>query len=219
MTEWRRYTGTKTLQTLWTAFVLLAVFVFEATLSGLVARPIEVLGGGAVWLVGLVGLGLYGRYRWQRLVANSSLEPGRGPDTADLQGLRHGQSVSVVSDVPGLLSQTHTTVRANVEGVEASFTVTICDADSTNSGSGLTTGVDALDDRFVIEGSTENVRVLLTDEVRARLLDVETPGTITATGDTVVYDIPFDRLTPAELEAAVEAVAVIAARIETVGRE
>ena len=219
MTEWRRHTGTKTLQTLWTVFVILAVLVFEATLPGLVARPVAVVGGGAAWLIGLLGLGLNGRYRWRHLVEDSSLEPGRGPDTADLQGIRHGQSVSVVSEVPGLLSQAHTTVRANVEGVEASFTVVIRDAGSTGHGSGLATGNDALDDRFVIEGSTENVRALLTDEVRSRLLDVGTPGTITVTGETVVYDIPFDRLTPAELEAAVEAVAVIAARIETVGRE
>lgn len=219
MTGLRRHTGTKTLQTLWTAFVVLAVVVSEVTLPGLVSRPVTVVGGGGAWLFGLLGLGLYGRYHWRRLVANSSLEPGRGPDTADLQGIRHGQSVSVVSEIPGLLSGAHTTVRANVEGVEASFTVSIRDVDSADPGSGLTTGDEALDDRFVIEGSAENVRVLLTDEVRARLLDVETPGTITATGEVVVYTIPFDRLTPAELDAAVEAVTVVAARIEAIGRK
>jgi hypothetical protein len=219
MTEWRRHTGTKTLQTFWTVFVVVAVVVFEITLPELVSRPVAVVGGGAVWLLGLLGLGLYGRYHWRRLVGNSSLEPGRGPDTADLQGIRHGQSVSVVSEVPGLLSQVHTTVRANVEGVEATFTVGIRDAGSADPESGLTTGDDALDNRFAIEGSAENVRVLLTDEVRTRLLDVETPGTITATGETVVCEIPFDRLTPEELDAAVETVAVIAARIEAVDRE
>ena len=219
MTDWRRYTGTKTLQTLWTVVIGGLVVGLEGVFPGLAPRLATVAGASVVWLLGLVGLGLYDRRRWRRLTAASAFERGPSPNTADLQGIRHGQSVAVTTDIPGVLSQTHTSVRANVEGVDASFTVRIRGSDAADPESGLTTGDEGLDRRFVIEGTPENVRVLLSEPVRTALLDVETPGTFTVTGDAVVYEIPFTRLRPVELDAAAEAVAVLAARVEAVSSE
>jgi len=219
MTDRRRYTGTKTLQTAWTAVVLGAGVLASVASPGLVSGPVVLVGGGLTWIGGLVGLALVERQRWKGLVAQSAFDPGVGPNTADLQGIRHGQSVSVTADVPGLLSQAHTTVRANVEGVDASFTVRVTDARTADGDRGLTTGDDTLDERYAIEGDPENVRALLSEGVRGALLAVDLPGTFEITGEAVSFEVPFTRLRPAELDAAAEAVSVVAARIEALGRE
>ena len=83
---------------------------------------------------------------------------------------------------------------------------------------GLTTGNPALDDRYVIEGSPKNVKVLLSPDVQSALMDVEVPGEFVVTGKRVVYRVPFTRLTPNELGLAAEAVAVVAERLERMGR-
>jgi hypothetical protein len=216
MTDHRRYTGTKTLQTAWTVAVLvLAVGLW----TGDVFSPlVTVAGAGGAWVVGLVGLGFRDRRHWQRLTAASTFDRGLAAHTSDLQTIIRGQSVSVSTDVPGLLSQAHLTVRANVEGVDASFTIRIQDAGSTDR-TGVKTGNGELDEQFVVRGKEGNVAAVLTDEVRAALLAVETPGVFTVTGDAVAYDVPFTQVTADELDAAADAAATIAARLETVGRE
>lgn len=216
MTDRRRYTGTKTLQTGWTVAVL--VFAVGLSVADALSPLVTVAGAGGAWVVGLVALGFRDRRHWHRLTAASTFDPGLAAHTSDLQTIIRGQSVSVSTDVPGLLSQAHLIVRANVEGVDASFTVRVEDAGSADR-SGVATGDDALDERFVFRGKEGNVAAVLTDEVRAALLPVETPGVFTVTGDAVTYDVPFTRVTADELDAAADAAATIAARLETVGRE
>jgi hypothetical protein len=214
MADRRRFTGTKTLQTVWTVLVAAFVVVGQVVIPGLGAA-VAIAGAGTVWLAGLVVLGLSERRHWQQLVAASSFERSPGSRTADLQQLRHGQSISVSTDVPGLLSQSHTRIRGTVEGVDASFTILIKDVRRvTDDDGGVATGDESLDERFHIEGSAGNVKTLLTTDVRDALLAVETPGTFEVTGQAVVYEVPFTRLTPTELEVASEAVAVLADRVE-----
>lgn len=216
MTDRRRYTTTKTLQGVWTG----SVVVFAGLVGAARLAPSVVTLGGAsvLWLVGLVALGLRERRHWQRLVAASSFDPGPSGHTADLQGIRHGKSVLVATGVTGLLAPEHTRVRANVDGVDASFTVRIVDGELTDR-DGVATGVDELDERFVFVGAEGNVAALLTAETRDALLAVDTPGEYTIRPDEVVYEIPFTRLTSAELRAAGDAVALLASQLETVGRE
>ena len=216
MTDRRRYTGTKTLQTAWSVAVL--VLAVGLWVSDALTPLVTVAGAGGAWVVGLVALGFRDRRHWQRLTAVSTFDPGLEAHTSDLQTIIRGQSVSVSTDVPGLFSQAHLVVRANVEGVETSFTVRIEDAESTKR-DGVTTGDETLDERFVFRGKEGNVAAILTDEVRAVLLAVETPGVFTIASDAVTYDVPFTQVTADELDAAADAAATIAARLETVGRE
>lgn len=216
MADRRRYTGTKTLQTGWT---LLSVLVLAGLAVADALSPLLLVGGvGSVWMLGLVVLGLQDRRHWQRLTAASSFEEGLEAHTSDLQKIIGGQSVTVTTDVTGLLSQAHLQVRANVEGVDASFTVRIEDAETADRG-GVTTGDGDFDEQFVVRGKEGNVAAVLTDDVRAAVLTVDTPGTFTVTGEAVTYEIPFTRVTVEELDAAGEAVAAIAARLEAIGRE
>ena len=217
MADWRRYTGTKTLQMIWTVVVFAAVAVAEVLLS-VSGTPLVAVGGGLAWVVGLVVLGLRDRRHWNRMVEASTFESDPGAHTADLQKIIQGQSVTVKTDVSGILAQAHTRVRANVEGVDASFKIRIRDVGAAGDGAGLTTGNDALDDRFAIEGSAENVKALLSTEVQAALMDVETPGEFTVTATHVDYEMPFTRLSGDELDAAGRAVAIMAARIEALAQ-
>ncbi len=216
MADRRRYTGTKTLQTGWTGVVVLVASVLAV--AGSNSPLVVVAGAGGIWVVGLVVLGVRDRRHWRQLKAASSFDSGLQADTSDLQKIIFGQSVSVSTDVPGLLSQAHLIVRANVEGVDASFTIRIEDADSADE-EGMTTGDERLDERFVIRGKEGNVAAVLSDEVRDRLVDLETPGVFTITAAEVTYEIPFTNLSADELDGAGEAAAAIAGQLEAVGRD
>lgn len=218
MADWRRHTGTKSLQNGWTLVILGLGAILGFALP--IDVPVEVTIGGAglVWILGLAVLGLQDRRNWNRMVKKSTFEADPGSHTADLQKIIKGQSVTVSTDVPGLLAQAHTHVRATIDSVDASFTIRIRDAASAGEDRGLTTGNDTIDRRFVIEGSPENVQALLSPDVQAALMEVETLGRFTVTADRVVYEIPFTRLTADELDTAGRAVAIMADRIETVGK-
>ncbi len=218
MADWRRYTGTKTLQTGWTLAVLGLAAVVEFALSTGIPAQVTLGVAGLAWILGLALLGLQDRRAWNRMVEESAFESDPGAHTADLQKIIQGQSVTVSTDVSGILAQAHTHVRATIDGVDASFQIRIRDEPSAKAERGLTTGNDAIDERFVIDGSPENVKALLSPDVQAALMGVETPGTITVTADHVVYDIPYTRLTASELDAAGQAVGMMADRIESVGQ-
>jgi hypothetical protein len=217
MADRRRYTGTKTLQTAWTVVVAVAVAGWTVALPTVGSPVLRLGGGGVAWVAGLLVLGVSERRHWRRMVERSTFEPDVGPHTADLQKILQGQSVTVSTDVPGLFSQTHTTITAPVEGVDASFTIRISDSGSADDHQGVQTGNETLDEQFVIRGSEQNLQVLLSADVQAALMDVTTPGTFTVTDERVAYEIPFARLRGSELDAAGEAVATIASRLEDVG--
>ena len=222
MADRRRYTGTQRLQVGWTLVVGAAAGTAWVGAPGLVRdlgdEGVVLAGVGAVWLAGLLLLGYRERRAWRRLVARSSFEPQGGVQAGDLQRIVRGHTVTVGTVVPSLLAQTHTRVRASVDGVDADFTITVrhVGPDGTAAG-GLTTGNPDLDDRFVFEGNERNVTLLLTPDVQAALMDLDVPATIEATSDQVVCDIPFTTVTPNELRAAADAVVEVVERLERVG--
>ena len=216
MADRRRYTTTKTLQAGWT--VLFLVVGAALTMNSLLPTVVAVGGASALWVSGLVVLGLREHRHWTELIATSSFDRATTGQTADLQQILRGKSVTVTTDVAGLLRPEHTQVRTPVEGVDASFTVRIVDEELTDN-TGLQTGVDTLDDRFVITGAEGNVAALLTEQTRDALLAVEPPGTYTIRPDEVVFEIPFTRLTADELAAAGEAVVVLALQLEAIGQQ
>ncbi|WP_340099563.1 hypothetical protein [Salinibaculum salinum] len=216
MADWRRYTGTKVRQAGWT--LLLGLLAVPVQLTGILPTVVIVGAAGICWVAGLVVLGLGERRHWSALVEDSAFDPGPSGHTADLQQIVRGQSVTVTTDVTGLLAPEHTQVSAAVEGVDTSFTVRIVDSELTDK-NGVRTGDDALDDRFVITGAEGNVAALLTETIRDSLLTVEVPGAYTIRPDRVVYEIPFTRLTAKELDAAGDAVAILAAQLEAVGQQ
>lgn len=218
MADWRRHTGTKSLQNLWTLLILGFAGIVEFALSMGVPTEVTIGGAGLLWILGLALLGLQDRRSWNRMVEKSTFEADPGVHTADLQKIIRGQSVTVSTDISGLLTQAHTHLRATIDGVDASFTIRIQDAASVEGDRGLTTGNDAIDQQFVIKGSPENVQALLSPDVQAALMEVETPGTFTVTAEHVVYEIPFTRLSADELDTAGRAVAIMADRIETLGK-
>lgn len=219
MADWRPYTGTQRLQVGVT--VLAAGVVAGVVFGPLPVAVSEVAAVGAVsglWLVTLVALGFRERRHWSALVEQSSFERRGGTRSADVEKILGGRAVTVTTNVPGLFAQTHTEIRTPVEGVDAEFTIRISYVDSGGADDGVTPGTETLDERFVVEGSEQNVSRILSTDVQAALLDLETPGTCTVTGDRVVYDVPFTRLGPDELETISDLVTTIVERVETVGR-
>lgn len=221
MTDRRRYTGTQTLQLLWSVLALVVIVAVQIAIGGegTIPSPIGLVVSIAVWFVGLLALGFRERRSWQRLVAESAFQPQTGPREADLERIVGGHSVQVATYLPGIFAGTHTAIWASVEGVDASFTITITHREVADADDGLSTGNDTLDERFVIDGRKGNVAKLLSVEVQEALMDVETPGTWTITGDRVEYDVPFTQLTADELDAVATATASMVERLEAIGRE
>lgn len=219
MTDLRQYTGTQRLQIVWTVVVsVLAVGLQFATGETRTSQTLLFAGAGIAWLVGLVVLGLRERRHWNEMVDRSSFDRHEGTSSVDLEKLIGGRSVAISTTVPGLLSQTHTEIRTSIEGVDAEFTVRITYDGSDASDRGITTGTNALDEQFVFEGAEGNVDRILSTEVKAALMDIETPGICTVTGDRVEYVVPFTRLSGKEIETIADTLVVLAERVEAIGR-
>lgn len=222
MAERRQYTGTQRLQIAWSVGIVVAL-VLVAVLGVAVGLPfsplVAALALAVVWFVGLGALGLRERSQWNEMVESSSFTRQIGPHTADLEQIVQGRSVTVSTAVRGVLSQTHTEFETAVNDVDASFTVEFERVAGETAEGGVPTGNEALDDAFVIRGTSGNVDRILTSEVASALLSLDTPGTCTVTGDAVTYEVPFTALTPAELETIAETTVVIAARVEEVGQK
>lgn len=220
MAERRRYTGTQRLQIAWSLALALAlgiVFCIDRTAGLPVSAVVLVLLISVAWFVGLGGLGFRERRQWNRMVSASSFSRQAGPHTADLEQIVDGRSVTVSTAVPGPFSQTYTELRTSVAGVDASFTVQFSHEDAPAPGHGITTGNEQFDDQFAIEGSEQNVNRILSPDVRSALLDIDTPGVCTVTGEHVSYEVPFTSLSAEELDVIADALVVIAARVEDVG--
>ena len=216
MTDWRRYTGTQRLQvglTILAAVVVLLVGVIPFPIDAAVA----IIGVAILWFVGLLALGFRDRRHWNRMVEHSSFDVGGGTRETDLERLLGDRSVYVEANMPTPLSQTHTEISAPVEGVDARFTVQFV-YDERDASGGVETGIEELDARFRIEGREENVSKLVSPDVASALLDVETPGTCTVTGERVTYEVPFTRLSAAELDTLSDAVVELARQVEAVGK-
>jgi hypothetical protein len=202
MDDWRRVTGTQFLQAIWTILALAVGAVIQLlgpVVDGLL-HPMVFFTLSGIWIAGLLVIALYDRRRWGQMVEQSSFKANTGTTLADLETIKAGRSVTVRTQIPDVRSQAHMTIRTAVEGVGASFTVQLRYVGSGGTGEGIQTGNDQLDDAFVIRGSKENVAQLLTPEIQAILMEIETVGTLTITGSNVEYEIPFTRLEPGELE-------------------
>lgn len=219
MDDWRRVTGTEFLQALWTILALAsgaAIQLLQPVVGGLL-RPAVFLALSGAWIAGLIVIALYHRRHWGRMVAESSFQPNTGTTLADLETIKNGRSVTVETEIPDVVSQAHMTVQTAVEGVSASFMIQFRYVGSGGTGDGLQTGTDALDEGFVIRGSQENISQVLSPDIQALLLDIETVGTITITGSKVAYEVPFTRLQPEELETIASVTIALAERVEELG--
>lgn len=216
MDDWRRVTGTQFLQAIWTVIALAVGAVIQLlgpVVDGLI-HPMVFLALSGTWIAGLLVIALYDRRRWGQMVEQSSFKPDTGTTLADLETIKAGRSVTVETQIPDVFSQAHMTTRTAVEGVGASFTVQLRYVGSGGTGEGIQTGNEQLDDAFVIRGSRENVDQLLSPEIQATLMDIDTVGTLTVTGSEVEYVIPFTRLEPGELEGLATATVELATRVE-----
>jgi hypothetical protein len=220
MADRRRYTGAQRLQLGWTVIVVvlgvLAPLAVPSWLYGGVPYPGVLAGVSLLWILGLIGVGLYERNQWNSMVAESSFRSEQGTRQVDLEKIVGGRSVVVETDVSGFFAQAHTEIRTAIEEVEASFTIELTYVGVDGHSEGLTTGNESLDERFVIEGTEQNVGKLLSPDVQAALTEVETPGWCTVTGERVVYEVPFTRLSAQELDTLGDTIVVIAERIERV---
>jgi hypothetical protein len=221
MADLRRYTGTQRLQILWTFMTIVAAVVVSQVVvpeTETVSLPVALIGTSLVWMVGLVSLGLRERRHWNKMVDASSFDLHEGTRSIDIEKLLGGRSVTVSTSVPGILSQTHTEIRTTIDDVDATFTIQATYVGSGAEGRGVTTGNETLDETFVFEGTEQNLAKLLSPEVQATLMDVETPGTCIITSDRVKYEIPFTRLSTEELETISDVLVKIAERIEDVAK-
>lgn len=219
MADWRRYTGTQRLQIGLTALAVGGLALSIGFTDSGTLRVVIVAGVSAAWLAGLVGLGFRERRRWKTLVDESAFEQRGGPRSTDIERIVSGRSVTVTTDVPAVRAQAHATVQTPVEDVDAEFTVTISYVEAERTGDGVVTGNEALDEQFVFEGTEQNIAHILSTDVQAALMDIETPGTCTITGDTVSYEVPFTALSPAELNTIGDTVLTIARQVEAVAAE
>jgi len=221
MADLRRYTGTQRLQIGWTLLAIVAAIVVSRVIvpeTESLSLTVALFGTSLVWMVGLVSLGLRERRHWKKMVDGSSFTRHEGTRSIDIEKLLGGRSVTVSTNVPGILSGTHTVIRTNIDGVDATFTLRITCVGSDGEGRGVTVGNDVLDEKFVFEGTEQNLGKLLSADVQATLMDVETPGTCTVTSDHVEYDVPFTRLSTGELEAVSDVLVTIAERVENVAK-
>lgn len=216
MGDRRRYTGTQMLQAVWTLFALAvgAVLQLLQPVVGGLFQPVVFLTLSGTWILGLVVIALYDRRQWRQMVSGSSFQPDTSTRLADLESLKNGRSVMVETKIPDMLSQTHTEIRTPIEGVAASFTIKLTYVGEGGQEEGLQTGNEALDEAFVVRGSEENISKLLSPELQAQLMDIETEGTFTVTGSAVEYQVPFTRLSPAELETVADVSIAIAEQVE-----
>lgn len=217
MVDRRALTGTKTLQTAWSALAILALAA-AALWRPAAIDAVSIAGGGGIWLAGLLVLAWRERRAWNRLVARSTFERQSTGSMADLHKIVRGHTVTVATDVPGLLSQTHTEVETAVTGAEADRVVELEHVGGAGADGGLETGNPALDGAWVIRGPERDVERLLSTDVQAALMDLSVPATVRVTADRVSLRVPFTRLTPDELATAAEAVATLAERLERPGR-
>lgn len=216
MDDWRRITGTQFLQAIWTILLLsmgALVQLLQPVVGGLV-RPEVFLSLSAVWIGGLMLIALVDRRNWNNMVEGTSFKPNTGTTLADLETITAGRSVTVRTQVPDIFSQAYMTIRTAVEDVSASFTIQLRYVGSGGTEKGVQTGNSKLDEAFVIRGSKENVERLLSPEIQSVLMDIETVGTVTVTGDSVECKIPFTRLKPTELEQLTTVTVELAERIE-----
>ncbi len=216
----RAYTGTQRLQIAWSSGVLAAgvaaLGVDQVTGLPVLSIPLILL-LSVTWFLGLGALGFRDRRQWNKLVKQSSFTRQTGPHAADLEKIIEGRSVTVSTTVPGLLSQTHTELKTSVVGVEAEFTVRLERGYDGGTGRGVETGNEALGEQYVVEGSEQNVSRVLSPDVQSALLDIDTSGVCTVTGEYVSFDVPFTSLSPEELDTIAKVVVTIAARVEEVG--
>lgn len=220
MVDWRRYTGTQFLQAVWTLFALAVgagIQFLEPIVGGLLRPGVFITVSGA-WIVGLVAIALYDRHRWTGMIEGSSFRSDTSTRLADLETLKRGRSVTVRTEIPNVLSQTHMTIRTPVEGVGASFTVRLSRVEAGGTEKGLLTGNDELDETYVIRGTEGNVSQLLSPEIQRVLMAVETAGVFTITGNAVEYEVPYTRLSGDELETAADACIALAERVESLAR-
>lgn len=216
MDDWRRVTGTQFLQAIWTILALTvgaATQILQPVVGGLLRADVFLLLSGA-WIAGLILIALSDRRNWNRMVAESSFQPNTGTTLADLETIKDGRSVTVRTQIPNIVSQTHMTIRTPVEGVGASFTVQLKYVRLGGTEKGVQTGNDALDEAFVIRGSRDNVTQLLSPERQATLMDVATVSTFTITGSKIECEVPFTRLSPPELERLATTTVELAQRVE-----
>lgn len=216
MTDWRHLTGTQRLQALWALVALTSFLSVVLYGSPVLDQTITAALIGAVGILGLLVLGLRERRHWNAMVAASTFEREHGTRAIDLEKLYRNRSVYVTTMVPHLLAQTHVEVSTRISGVDAKFTITLAYAGENAADRGVQTGVEALDEAFIIEGAEQNVSQVLSRDVKLALLDVETPGTCTITNREVAYVVPFTRMRADELEAIADVVVEIADQIEAV---
>lgn len=215
MVDRRALTGTKTLQTAWSALAILALAT-AALWRPAAIDAVSIAGGGGIWLAGLLVLAWRERRAWNRLVARSTFERQSTGSMADLHKIVRGHTVTVATDVPGPLSQTHVVVATAVDGADRP--IELEHVGGAGAEGGLETGNPALDGAWVIRGPERDVERLLSTDVQAALMDLSVPATVRVTADRVSLRVPFTRLTPDELATAAEAVATLAERLERPGR-
>jgi len=218
MDDWRRYTGTQMLQAVWTILALaIAVLLLLLSPFGGLLEPPVFLAWSMTWILGLVLIAVFDRRSWNRMVASTSFQPDTSTRIADLETIKGGRSVTVTTEIPETFSQSHLKIQAPIENVSASFTIRLSYVDSGGDSDGLQTGNDALDTAYVIRGTCENVSQLLTPEIQAALMGVETHCTFTITASAVECEVPFTRLAPGELETLSETCVRLAEQIEALG--
>ncbi len=216
----RAYTGTQRLQLAWSLGIV-AVVGIALGVNQWIGLPVSVILVlvllSVSWFFGLGLLGFRDRRQWNKLVERSSFSRQTGPHAADLEKIVEGRSVTVSTTVPGILSQTHTELRTTVADVETSFSVRLERVQEGGFERGVETGTEALDQQYVIEGSEANVSRVLSADVQSALLDIDTPGVCTVTGEYVSFVVPFTSLSADELDTIAIALVAIAARVEEVG--
>lgn len=220
MVQLRRYTGTTLLAAGWTA--LLAVVAYLVLVRGLVSVPAVAGQGPAVVLAAawLVGLGLFrwrDRRHWLAMAQGAGFSPqhgGRG--LLPLQKSYRLRTITAAAE-GSLVGRRHTLVRASVNQVEAPVEMALRHREAVAEDTGFTTGNPTIDAAWVLEtNSTRHLKAVLDHEMQSAMMDLTVEGTLRVTNRAVTFEVPFVRLSAAELVQVAELVTTAAERLEGV---
>jgi hypothetical protein len=220
MGQLRRYTGTTLLAAGWTA--LLAVVAYAVVVRGVVSIP-TVAGQGPVvvlavaWLVGLGLLRRRDRRHWLAMAQGAGFSPqhgGRG--LVALQKSYRLRTITAAAE-GSLVGRRHTVVRASVNQVEAPIEMDLHHRQAVEEAAGFTTGNPTIDAAWRLEtNSTRHLKAVLDHELQSAMMDLTVEGTLHVTNRAVTFEVPFVRLSAAELAQVAELVTTAAERLEGV---
>jgi hypothetical protein len=213
------FAGRKTVAAAWSVAVAIATLVWVVATGPDIVGSVTTIGAiaGVVWFLGLAALRHKAKRHWLHTAEVGEFSPQaneRGTYPA-LQATIRGRTVTAVASAPGFFAEDHTILKTAVSNVERSVSIQGRHVGGGVERRGPTVSNPALDESFIFAGSTlALLPEILSPEVQSAMMDLEVPGTLSVRDGAVTYEVPFTRLSAAQLRRCARVVATIAVEME-----